>query len=56
MSLRDILSLRSRRDAETTHYADRTDIAAFNEARTDAERVRVLDGVRARARAGSSQR
>jgi hypothetical protein len=52
MKLRDILSLRRHEDtADDTRYADRADIAAFNEARTDAERFRVIDGVRARARA-----
>jgi len=52
MSLRDILPIRSRRDlADETPFADRADIAAFNEARTDVERSRVIAGVRARARA-----
>lgn len=52
MSLREIFTIRSRRDdVDQSRYADRSDIAAFNEARTDAERSRVIDGVRARARA-----
>jgi hypothetical protein len=51
MSLRNIISLRRHQDAADTQYADRADIAAFNEARTDIERFRVIDGVRARARA-----
>ncbi len=56
MSLRDILPTRSRRDDDETRYADRADIAAFNEARTDADRFRVIDGVRARARAAAPRR
>jgi hypothetical protein len=51
MSLRDIFTTRRHEGADDTRYADRADIAAFNEARTDAERFRVIDGVRARARA-----
>ena len=51
MSLRDILPFRRHEDAADTRYADRTDIAAFNEARSDEERSRVIAGVRARARA-----
>ena len=57
MSLRDIFTSRSRRDdADETQYADRADIALFNEARTDADRHRVVDGVRARARASARPR
>jgi hypothetical protein len=57
MSLREIFTIRSRHDdADDTRYADRADIAAFNEARTDVERHRVIDSVRARARAGSAPR
>jgi hypothetical protein len=58
MSLREILTTtRSRHhDADETRYADRADIAAFNEARTDVERHRVVDGVRARARAAGLSR
>jgi hypothetical protein len=51
MSLRNIISFRRHEDADDTRYADRADIAAFNEARTDVERSRVIAGVRARARA-----
>ena len=51
MSLRDILPFRRHEDADDTRYADRADIAAFNEARSDEERSRVIAGVRARARA-----
>jgi hypothetical protein len=53
MSLRDILPFRRHEDAADTQFADRADIAAFNEARTDVERSRVIAGVRARARAAS---
>jgi hypothetical protein len=51
MNLRDIINRRRHEDADETRFADRADIAAFNEARSDAERHRVIDGVRARARA-----
>jgi hypothetical protein len=51
MSLREIIPFRRHEDADDTRYADRADIAAFNEARTDVERSRVIAGVRARARA-----
>ncbi len=51
MSLRTFFPLRRRDDAHETRFADRADIAAFNEARTDADRSRVIAGVRARARA-----
>jgi len=51
MSLRDIINRRRHEDADEARYADRADIAAFNEARTDAERSRVIASVRARARA-----
>jgi hypothetical protein len=51
MSLRDILPFRRHEDADDPRHADRTDIAAFNEARSDEERSRVIAGVRARARA-----
>lgn len=57
MSLREIFTIRSRRDdVDETRHADRSDIAAFNEARTDAERSLVIDRVRARARAASPPR
>jgi hypothetical protein len=51
MSLRTIIPVRRHEDADDTRYADRADIAAFNEARSDEERSRVIAGVRARARA-----
>jgi hypothetical protein len=51
MSIRDILPFRRHEDADETHYADLADIAAFDKARSEQERSRIVDSVRARARA-----